>query len=277
MTVLNAIILGIVQGAAEFLPISSSGHLVIVSALIGEGQSDLFFGVLLHLGTFFAIVIAFWRDILRLIIELFSAIGELFTGKLFKTRKSPYRNYLYMMIISLLPLFLVLPFRDGIESLFSNPVFVGGALIVTGFILQLSKRIGDQTVGMKGITLKHSLIVGFSQLFAIIPGISRSGSTITAGLAAGFKKDLAVKYSFIISLPATLAAGLLELYEVISTNTLPEDMTPYFFGMAAAAITGWLCIFTVRKLVQSDKFYMFSQYCFVVGTASIIYFSFFMG
>jgi undecaprenyl-diphosphatase len=271
MTILKAVILGIVQGAAEFLPISSSGHLVIVSSLLGS-EGDLFFDVLLHLGTFLAVIIAFWKDILRLLVELFLVIGDLLRGRLFKAEKTPYRNFLYMMILSLLPLFLVLPFRDKIEALFSSPVFVGGALLVTGCILLFSDRVSEGEKRMRTTGVRDALIVGFTQLFAVIPGVSRSGSTITAGLATGFKRDYAVKYSFILSLPATLAAGLLELFDTVKAGGLPENMTPYLIGMAAAAVAGWFSIAAVRAIVKNAYFKYFAYYCFVVGTATIIYF-----
>ena len=274
MTILKAIILGIVQGAAEFLPISSSGHLVIVSTLIGAGEPDLFFDVLLHLGTFLAVVLVYWRDVLRLLLELFSVVGDLFGGRLFKTAAAPYRNWLYMMMVSLLPLFFVLPVKDRVEGLFSSPVFVGFALLVTGVILLFSERVSDGEKTMRSTGIRDALVVGFTQLFAIVPGISRSGSTITAGLATGFRREYAVKYSFIISLPATLAAVILELFDTVKAGGLPENMMPYFVGMAAAAVAGWLSISAVRLLVKRDGFKYFAYYCFVVGVATIIYFSF---
>lgn len=271
MTLLKAVILGIVQGAAEFLPISSSGHLVIASSLLGS-EGDLFFDVLLHLGTFLAVILAFWKDILRLIVELFSVLGDLLRGRIFKAEKTPYRNFLYMLILSLLPLFIVLPFREKIEALFSSPVFVGGALLVTGCILLFSDRVTEGEKRMRTTGVRDALIVGFTQLVAVIPGISRSGSTITAGLATGFKREYAVKYSFILSLPATLAAGLLELYDTVKSGGLPENMTPYLVGMIAAAVAGWFSIAAVRALVKNAHFKYFAYYCFVVGTATIIYF-----
>ena len=274
MTIIKAIILGAVQGFAEFLPISSSGHLVIFSHLLGtaSAEGDLFFDVLLHLGTFIAVVAAFWRDILRLILELFSAIGDLFTGRLFKRKPTPGRNYLYMLIVSLLPLFLVLPVKDRVEALFANPIFVGAALLVTSAFLWFAGKIRRGRIGMAETRVGNALTVGFAQLFAIVPGISRSGATITAGLATGFKREYAVKFSFIISLPATLAAAALELRETIKLGTLPDNMLPYLIGMAVAAFTGYLAIGLVKLLLKKNQFQLFSYYCLVVGLATIIYF-----
>lgn len=274
MTIFKAIILGAVQGFAEFLPISSSGHLVIFSHLLKttSGGQDLFFDVLLHLGTFVAVVIAFWKDILRLILELFSVIGDLFTGRLGKRKRSPGRNYLYMLIVALLPLFLVLPVKSKIEALFDNPVFVGCALLVTGAILWFSGRLRRGSIGMAETRVGNALTVGFAQLFAIVPGISRSGTTITAGLMTGFKREYAVKFSFIISLPATLAAAVLELYETIKLDALPDNMLPYLIGMVVAAFTGYLAIGLVRLLLKKNQFQLFSGYCLAMGMATIIYF-----
>ena len=275
MTIFKAIVLGAVQGLAEFLPISSSGHLVIFNHLLAsQGSSDLLFDVLVHLGTFLAVLAAFWRDVLRLILECFSFLGDLFKGRLRGARPAPARNLLYMLVISLLPLFLVLPVKGFIESLFQNPVFVGFALLVTGCILLLSGRFPEGRAGMSGTRVKNALAVGFTQLLAIIPGISRSGSTITAGLACGFKRDYAVRYSFLLSLPTTLAAVLLEVYDVVKQGALPEKWGPYLIGMLVAAVTGYAAIGLVKMLVRDNKFSSFAYYCFVVGAATIIYFGF---
>ncbi|MBQ3391069.1 MAG: undecaprenyl-diphosphate phosphatase [Clostridia bacterium] len=277
MTTLKAVLLGAVQGFSEFLPISSSGHLVIFNHLLAsQGSSDLLFDVLVHLGTFLAVIAVFWKDVFRLIFEVFSMLRDLFTGKLrFRgVRLSPSRNFLYMLIVSLLPLFFVLPFKDSIEALFQNPVFVGFALLVTGGILLLSGRLQNGRIGMSSTTVSNALTVGFAQLFAVIPGISRSGSTITAGLASGFKRDYAVRYSFILSLPTTLAAVLLEVYDVSKSGVLPERWAPYLIGMAVAAVTGYAAIGLVKLLVRENKFSVFAWYCLVVGTATILYFGF---
>ena len=275
MTTLKAIILGAVQGFAEFLPISSSGHLVIFNHLLAsQGSSDLLFDVLVHLGTFLAVLVAFWRDVLRLLVECFSFLGELFKGRLRGGRTTPSRNFLYMLVLSLLPLFLVLPVKGFIELLFQNPVFVGVALLVTGCILLLSSRFSEGRIGAASVRARQALVVGFTQLIAIIPGVSRSGSTITAGLACGFKRDFAVRYSFLLSLPTTLAAVFLEFYDVIKEGALPENWTPYLVGMVAAAVTGYAAIGLVRLLIKDNKFSAFSYYCFVVGCATIIYFGF---
>ena len=248
MTTLKAIILGAVQGFAEFLPISSSGHLVIFNHLLAsQGSSDLLFDVLVHLGTFLAVLVAFWGGEPVIIPN---AEGG---------RTTPSRNFLYMLVLSLLPLFLVLPVKGFIELLFQNPVFVGFALLVTGCILLLSSRFSEGRIGAASVRARQALVVGFTQLIAIIPGVSRSGSTITAGLACGFKRDFAVRYSFLLSLPTTLAAVFLEFYDVIKEGALPENWTPYLVGMVAS---------------RDNKFSAFSYYCFVVGCATIIYFGF---
>ncbi|NLT57579.1 MAG: undecaprenyl-diphosphate phosphatase [Clostridiales bacterium] len=276
MTVWKAILLGLIQGLTEFLPVSSSGHLVIFTHLLGTSgvEQDLFLDVLLHLGTFVAVIAAFWRDVLALLAELFSTLRDLFSGRLRKVRPTPGRNYLYMLILSLLPLFLVLPVKGHIEALFERPLLVGVMLLVTGVLLFVSSRVRRGRIGMAETTAKDALTVGFAQLFAILPGISRSGATISAGLMTGFKRDYAVRYSFILSLPTTLAAALLQLYETIQAGALPENLAPYLLGMVVAAVVGYLAIGLVRVLVKGTSFRFFSFYCLVVGTATILYFGF---
>ncbi len=273
MTYIQAIIMGVVQGLAEFLPISSSGHLVIMGDLLqisDSTASDMFLDVILHFGTFLAVIVAFWRDIIELIKELLSAIGDAPKGKALNVQGRPYRNFLFMMILSLIPLFLVLPIRDLVEELFGSPLFVGFALIATSAILFTSSKFTKTVKSQKDIKVKDAFIIGFAQLFAIIPGISRSGTTITAGLFAGLRREIAVKYSFIISLPATLAAAMLTLYDAIKADALPDNLAPYIVGMLAAFVSGYIAIGAVNWLVKGNKFNYFAVYCFIVGAITVV-------
>mgnify|MGYP002590159985 CR=1 FL=1 len=184
MSVLTAVLLGLVQGIAEFLPISSSGHLVIFNHLLAsQGSSDLLFDVLVHLGTFLAVLVAFWRDVLRLLVECFSFLGDLFKGRLRGGRTTPSRNFLYMLVLSLLPLFLVLPVKGFIELLFQNPVFVGFALLY--FYRKKRKFNGD-------ITLRYLIWYGAGRFWIealrtdslmLVPSIGLRVSQLVAGLA----------------------------------------------------------------------------------------------
>lgn len=275
MTLTKAVILGALQGVAEFLPISSSGHLVIISHLLGAaGEGDTFFPVVLHLGSMLAIVIAYYEDVLQLIAAFFVLVRDLFTGQIRRKRRSGSRNYLYMLIISLLPLLLVLPFRDRIYKVFSSPMMVGGCLLLTGCILWVSRMAEDGTTGMADMRPVQALLVGISQTVAVIPGISRSGTTVAVAMLAGLRREFAVRFSLMMSLPTILAAFVLEFWSLLRINELPKNLAPYLAGAIAAAITGFLAIRILRGLVRSNRLHVFSYYCFVVGAATLIYFRF---
>jgi len=184
MSVIKAIFFGLIQGLTEFLPISSSGHLVIFQYLLGEGNysADLIFDSLLHIGTLLAVFIAFREPISILILECFSTIKQLITGKFQVKNINKNQQMLFSLFISLTPLLLIFPFKNYIEKSYSSILTVGIALIVTSVVLFISDKIIDGKTSEEKITVKQSFFVGIIQAFAIIPGISRSGSTITAGL-----------------------------------------------------------------------------------------------
>jgi undecaprenyl-diphosphatase len=265
--------MGAVQGLTEFLPVSSSGHLVIFSNLFhlqDPTSSDAMFDILLHLGTLFAVVIDFWKDIIGLIKEFFSVIADIFRGKFTFKRMSPYRRFLFMIIVATLPLFLILPFKDGIESLFNNLTFVGGALMFTGVLLWLSDKVVRGGKTMENTSVGNALVVGLFQMVATVPGISRSGSTISAGLFCGFSREYAIKFSFIMSLPAIGGACILQLLDAAkSTGSIP--ILPYLAGIITAAVTGYAAIRLLNYIMKNDKFKYFAVYCLIVGFAVLLY------
>ena len=215
MTVLSSIFLGLVQGVAEFLPISSSGHLSLFQHFFGlvSSEESLFFDVLLHLGTLIAIFVYYWKDIVALCKQFVQLVRCLFSKQKRKTMKQlpPDGRLILMILVATLPLFVVLPIKDKVESLYGNTIFVGAALVVTGCVLFFSDRMSRGKKGPKSATMLDALLVGVGQAVAVVPGLSRSGTTISAGMMRGFHRRFAVRFSFLLSIPAALGANILSL------------------------------------------------------------------
>lgn len=268
MSYFSAVIQGLIQGLTEFLPVSSSGHLSLFQYFTGtSSEGSLLFSVMLHFGTLAAVMIAFWPTIWELIIEFFSIFGDLFTGRLFRGYPSPHRRMLYFLMISCVPL-LAVPFvKDRIEGFSTdNSIIAEGCFfLVTALLLTLADRSIKGIKTARSMTLGDSVAVGVAQLFATLPGISRSGSTVSAGLLMGLDRGFAVTYSFILGLPAILAAGLLDLKDVVEMGEAGIPLGPALVGMAVAAVSGLLSIRLVRFLVTSDRFGIFAWYTLILG------------
>lgn len=278
MSLLSSIILGLIQGVAEFLPISSSGHLAIAEHLLGMTGLEIpeFFDVLLHLGTLIAVFAAYWDDIRDMVVEFFCGVRDL-AHRTTPTPVPPARRLILLIIVGTLPLLVVLPIKDLVEGLADNMYFVGGALIVTGFLLFASDRVRKGRKTEKNATLMDVLLVGAAQAIATCPGISRSGTTITAGCFVGFDRKFAVRYSFLLSLPAVLGATILEVKDVIGMEGgLAQGMLPmYLVGMVIAGVVGYFSIRLVNLLASKGKFGAFAYYCWAAGIVSLI--AIFMG
>lgn len=204
MTYPMSAILGFVQGVAEFLPISSSGHLTLFQHFFGLAEPDNLFNVLLHFATLLAVCIYYFQDVAEMIVEFFRGIAALFSRHPSPGNPPEARRLVLLVIVGTLPLFAVLLIKNKVEALGSNPYFVSCALLVTGCILFCSDRMAGGRKNARNATLKDVLLVGVAQGFATIPGLSRSGCTISAGMARGFDRKFAVRYSFLMSLPAVL-------------------------------------------------------------------------
>ena len=271
MSLLSSLILGFIQGVAEFLPISSSGHLAIAEQLLGmQGVSDIpeFFDVLLHLGTLVAVFAAYWAEIRELIVEFFSSVGDIAKGRKL-TPLVPARRMILLVIVGTLPLFVVLPIKDFVECLANNMFFVGGALIFTGCLLFMSDRVHRGRKSEKNASYIDALLVGIAQAIATCPGISRSGMTITAGCFTGFERSFAVRYSFIMSIPAILGANILSIKDAIGTIDV-SAVPAYLAGMAVSAIVGYACIRLLKMIAASGRFGAFAYYCWGVGVLTLI-------
>ena len=273
MSILEAIILGLVQGIAEFLPISSSGHLAILQNLFNMSDIEgghMLFDVLLHFGTLVAICFMYWPDIK----SMFTQTLDLFTGRnpapAGQRRQYPAARMFMLIIAATLPLVLILPVHKYIGLLSNSTIFVGGALILTGCMLFVSDKMARGTKTEKTMLFKDALIIGLCQCVATLPGLSRSGTTITAGIATGHDRSYAVKFSLLMSIPAVLGATLLELVDAIKAGVDASLIPAYLFGMIAAMVSGVLAIGLLRMIAKKTRFGGFAYYCWVVGVLTII-------
>ena len=252
MTYLQALILGIVQGLTEFLPVSSSGHLVIIQSIFKNfKQIGISFDVFLHFGTLFSVLIYFRNEIIEIL-------------------KLKNIKWIFLIIIATIPAGIVgVLFNDFIENLFNNPVLVAYALIFTGIILFCSDKFGMEEKDDKNITFVDAAIIGISQAFAIIPGISRSGSTVATGIFCGLKRDVAIKFSFIMSIPAILGAVVLSLKDFSSIN--PSLYGIYITGFFSSLIVGLLSLKLLTILTKLKSLKFFSIYCWLVAAGVLIW------
>ena len=277
MTYLMSAVLGFVQGVAEFLPISSSGHLTLLQHFFGMEEPDNLFNILLHFATLLAVCVYYFQDVVEMVLDFFRAIGDMFSRHPSRGNPPEARRLVLLIIVGTLPLFVVMLVKDYVEALGSSPVFVSCALLATGCILFLSDRMGGGRKTARNASLKDVLLVGLAQGCATIPGLSRSGCTISAGMAVGFDRRFAVRYSFLLSLPAVLGATLLEVKDVIGVEGgLAEGVLPlYLVGMVIAGVVGYFSIRLVNLLASKGKFGAFAYYCWAAGIISLI--AIFMG
>ncbi|WP_405343511.1 undecaprenyl-diphosphate phosphatase [Ruminococcus sp.] len=295
MTIFEAIIQGAVQGLTEFLPVSSSGHLTITQHVLGinlEGN-NLFFNVMLHIGTLVAVVVFYHKLIWRLIKAFFSIIGDIFTGKFKWKELSDDKRMVIMVIIGLLPLFLLflpvpgtgMKLKDVVEGITDserNFIIVGICLLITSVLLFIGNRISHSTIPLKhakkggdtgrtSLNVVDALVVGVTQCFATLPGVSRSGSTLAAGQMRGLDKQTAFDYTFILGTPAIVAAALLEGKDALEGGfgAIKADLVPILIGMVVSAVVGYLAIALFKWLLKTDKMIIFIVYTAVIGIAVI--------
>ena len=268
-----SVLLGFVQGAAEFLPISSSGHLAILQNLFSEAfagvtpEEEMLFDVLLHVGSLAAVFVAFWKDVK----EIAAAFFGLFTKK---GRQDgavmPARRLILLLIAATAPLVLVLFFHGLVDDLMKNMYFVGGALIITGILLFVADRVKPGRKSEKSARLTDAFFIGLAQVLAVLPGISRSGATISTGVIRGCGRSFAVRFSFLMSIPAVLGATLLQVVKAAKEGIDVKLLMSFVPGMLVAAAAGYAAIMLVRMLAAKGKFGGFAYYCSVVGAAVLI-------
>ncbi len=264
---------GIVQGLTEFLPVSSSGHLSVVQHFFGiNGESGILFSILLHVATLLAVFIAFRKLVCDLVMEFFRIIRDLFTGKLKYRTGNPTRHMVYMIILSLVPLIPAYFLKDFYEGLASDRDIVveGVCFLITAVLMFCAGRWGNGRKTALDLTPGDALIVGCVQAIAPLPGISRSGSTITAGLFCGMEKETAVQFSFIMGMPAVLASAVVELKDINADSFAGTSVAALVIGFIVALVVGLAAIAMVKWLVTSNKFKIFGVYLSILGAIVLI-------
>ena len=254
MSLFEAALLGFLQGATEFLPVSSSGHLVLVQTLLGVKRGALSFDICLHLGTLVSVLVVFWKDILNIILL-----------------KPAYRHLTLMLIIALIPTGLIgLIFRDTFENIFDSVFLVGLMLLVTGAILWVTELFHKQAKEIKSLRAIDALIIGLIQGIAIVPGISRSGSTMVGGLLRGLKREEAAKFSFFLSIPVIAGASILKSSDILKEVGTAIPFAHIVLGTGVAMVTGYFAIRFLLKLLKDRSLRVFAYYCWVIGLITIV-------
>lgn len=264
MEPLHAAILGILQGLTEVLPISSSGHLILVPLIMGWPESGLTFDVALHVGTMLALCAYFWRDIVELIVHFFTGITA--RGGRTSSQRLP-----FYIIAGTIPAAIVgKMFEETIEDLFrSNPMLIAAFLIGFGVLLAFADTMGAKRWKMERMTLARAVAVGLAQCLALIPGVSRSGVTITAALMLGYNRETAARFSFLLSLPVVAGAAILKVGGLVRHGIPAGETQSLLIGIATSAVFGYASVAFLLKLVQRRSLYPFVWYRLLAGTAVI--------
>jgi undecaprenyl-diphosphatase len=287
MNFFQSIVMGIVQGLTEFLPVSSSGHLAIFKQILNiQTDTGILFDVLLHMGTLLAICLVYYKDVKQLILDGCGLIADLavnlavwIQNLVGKTERKAYRKllssagrkFVLLLIISTIPTGIIGVIGGDIVEVASETLIVPGiCLLITAVLLLIADGIKPGKKKIGNVTYTNGFVLGICQGVATLPGISRSGTTITACLLSGFDRNLAVKYSFLMSIPAVLGAAVLELKDVGSLSIGAGEWFSYIVGMLVAAVVGYICIKAMLVVVRKKKFKGFSIYCAIVGIVAII-------
>ena len=273
MSYFEAIILGLVQGLAEFLPISSSGHLALLQQAFGIHEDKvLLFAVLLHVGTLISVFIVYWKDIWELIVELCLTIRDLCTGKGLRLAERPIRKLGVMIIVATIPTAIIgLVFSDFFDSLYNSVIPIGVGLIITGFLLIFAEKKGEGNRGIQQMNFRNAIFIGLVQGVAICPGISRSGSTLFGSLICNLDRKVAVKFVFLISIPSILGSAVLEAPAALEAGVTAAEVGPVLVGMLVAAVSGLVAIKTMIKIVSDKKLSYFSYYVWALGLFVVLY------
>ncbi|MDR1722066.1 MAG: undecaprenyl-diphosphate phosphatase [Methanobrevibacter sp.] len=271
MDIIQGIIVGIVQGLTEFLPISSSAHLMFIQHILGISTDNLAFDVLLHLATLIAVVAYYFKDVIGMIKAFVLSIVDIFKGNFIEgIKEDDYKKLAWFVIIGTIPAGIVgVVFDKQIEAAFTNLAIPAFFLLITGVLLYTSQRVNVGNKNIKETGLKETILVGISQALAILPGLSRSGTTISTGLFLGFNKEFAAKFSFLLSIPAIVGAAVVQLDDF--TTSLDANLYVYVFGFLAALISGYLAISLLLKLIKEKSLDFFAFYCWIVGAAILIF------
>ena len=265
MDLLSSIFLGVFQGLAEFLPISSSGHLVFFQNLLGFKEPEILFDVALHLGTLLAVFIFFRTDLMQIILDIKGYLSDIISGKksISSIKERPHALFALWVIIGTIPTGIIgVLFKDTLESMFGKVELVGYMIIVTGIILYVTRFIPNSYMKKERLGIVSAILVGIAQGIAITPGISRSGTTMVCGLLCGMERELAARFSFLLSIPAIMGALVLQL----SSHELNSiDFIPLIAGFLTAAISGFFALKVLMKIVKRGNLFWFAPYCWIAG------------
>ncbi|MGD9050090.1 MAG: undecaprenyl-diphosphatase UppP [Anaerolineae bacterium] len=264
MQIIQAIILGLIQGATEFIPVSSSGHLVLVPWLLGWPSPGLVFDTVVHWGTLVAVLAYFWRDWLAL-------IGAWVRGLVRWDWRDPLARLMWLLLLGSIPAAVIgFLLEDFFESLFGEPVWVSVFLLITAGLLAVSERLGKRRREVEDLRWADALIIGLGQAAAIAPGISRSGATMATGLFRGLKRPDAARFSFLLATPIIFGAGLFKLLDLFSTPDPLAQIPALVAGFLTAAIVGYLCIWGLLRYLQRGNLYPFAIYCALLGVFCLV-------
>jgi undecaprenyl-diphosphatase len=268
MTVFQSLILGIIQGASEFLPISSSGHLVLAPYLFGwviPPQEAFIFDVLVQVATLSAVIIYYWKDLLLIIKSVLKGISSRDLFHDFNSRLGWY------LILATIPAGIAaILFKDTFEQAFSNPRSAAIFLLCTSVLLLIAELIGSGKKPLSASTWLDAIWIGFFQIFALFPGISRSGATIAGGMFRGFNREASARFSFLMAVPVMSAAGVLAAYDLAAIPDLLAKLPVYAAGFLAAALVGYLAIRWFISYLSKQSLYLFAGYCAFVGCIFLI-------
>ena len=277
MNLFQAFFLGVLQGATEFLPVSSSGHLVLVPWLLGWASPGLAFDAVVHWGTALAVIAYFWRDWVCLVRAAFLSLRALTLRRL---RAEPSlepspgsrdARLAWFILLGTVPAALIgWLLEDFFEEMFARPAAAAAFLLVTAALLTASERLGRRERNLDALAWPDVLLVGFAQALAIFPGISRSGSTIAAGLKRGLRREPAARFSFLLATPVILGAGLLKVVDLAQMGGLAAQVPTLAIGFAAAAVVGFACIHFLLRYLQRHRLYPFAVYCAILGLVCLV-------
>ena len=270
MTLLQSIVLGIIQGLTEFLPISSSAHLVIAPYLLGWHipiQDGFIFDVLVQLGTLLAVIVYFWKDLYKIIVSVFNGL----------IHRQPFHDPMarlgWFLVLATIPALIAgILFKDQVEAVFSSPMAAVGFLFGTAILLAIAELVGKHNRKLGTITWLDALIVGLFQIISLLPGISRSGSTITGGMVRDFDRPTAARFSFLMSVPVMIGAGALAVIDLFGMPNFSTQIPTLLLGFIASAIVGFLAIRWLLSYLSKRSLYIFSIYCVAASIITLIIF-----
>lgn len=264
MDIIQAIILGLVQGVTEFIPVSSSGHLVLVPWLLSWDEPGLIFDTVVHWGTLVAVLAYFWRD-------WWALVTAWLRGLIRWDWREPQARLMWLLLVGSIPAAAIgFALEDFFESLFGEPAWVSVFLLVTACLLALSERLGRREREIQALHWPDALVIGLGQAAAIAPGISRSGATIATGLLRGLQRPAAARFSFLLATPIIFGAGLFKLLDLFSAHGASQQLPTLVVGFLVAAISGYFCIWGLLRYLERGKLYLFSIYCAAAGMLGLI-------